>query len=215
MAFGLTPVHAHAAVADRGDAPRVLVFGGATRDRDDGSGERDAARGPDDAFAVRLPPRARAPPRAGPPVVAVAMRAVVGAVAELRQLRAALGEVQRGNRQLVRLVRRAERCDGVDRALRATAADLSSDAPVAAPAAAADRAQNATTTTSAAAAAESVGAHLVAAAGRLADLEEGVPATNQTRLTLLVGVNPRGVGRTQEAQRVSAGPVQRFPPGNE
>ena len=53
MAFGLTPVHAHAAVADRGDAPRVLVFGGATRDRDDGAGERDAARGPDDAFAVR------------------------------------------------------------------------------------------------------------------------------------------------------------------
>ena len=176
MAFGLTPVHAHAAVADRGDPPRVLVFGGATRDRDDGAGERDAARGPDDAFAVRLPPRARAPPRAGPPVVAVAMRAVVGAVAELRQLRAALGEVQRGNRQLVRLVRRAERCDGVDRALRATAADLSSDAPVAAPAAAADRAPIATTTTSAAAAAESVGAHLVAAAGRLARAVAVAPA---------------------------------------
>ena len=174
MAFGLTPVHAHAAVADRGDQPRVLVLGGATRGRDDGAGERDTMRGPGDAFAVRLPPRARAPPRAGPPVVAVAMRAVVGAVAELRQLRSALGEVQRGNRQLVQLVRRAERCDGVDRALRAP--NVSVDISAAAPAPAAADCMPARATTSAAAAAESVGAHLVAAAGRFARAVTVAPA---------------------------------------
>ena len=163
VAFGLTPVHAHAAVADRGDAPRVLVFGGATRDRDDGAGERTPRARPDDAFAVRLR-RARARRRGRGRPSSRSPCAPSSAPWPAPPAPAALGEVQRGNRQLVRLVRRAERCDGVDRALRATAADLSSDAPVAAPAAAADTAQNATTTTSAAAAAESVGAHLVAAA---------------------------------------------------
>ena len=120
VAFDLPRRHAHAAACHSGG---LLIFGGATTARSSG-GDASTTEVVADCFGIAVPAaETPAPPGASASLpLSVSMRAVIGAVAELHQLRAALKEVQRGNAQLVALVRRATRGSSVVAALDAKVA---------------------------------------------------------------------------------------------